>query len=207
MEGNYSLADVAAATRGANDYDGIGAGVWWVIILFVLIFGYGNNGFGGRGGYPYGEPVTEAGLCNSMNFNNLENAVGRLNDNQAAIARQTDRDMCQGFAAVNASINQARFENQQCCCETQRAIDATNFNLSQATASINANTTAQTQKILDTLCGNRMADMPYQINLLQLQRAHWGVVRYPTATTFTSGFNPFFGHGCGCNSCCGNGSI
>lgn len=74
MEGNYSLADVAAATRGANDYDSMGAGGWWVIILFALIFGYGNNGFGGRGGYPYGEPVTEAGLCNSMNFNNLEDA-------------------------------------------------------------------------------------------------------------------------------------
>lgn len=205
MEGNYSLADVAAATRG-NDYNDMGAGVWWVI-LFALIFGYGNNGFGGRGGYPCGEPVTEAGLCNSMNFNNLQNAVGRLSDNQAAIARQSDRDMCQGFAAVNAAINQSRFENQQCCCETQRAIDATNFNLSQATASINANTTAQTQKILDTLCGNRMTDMQNQINQLQLQSALCGVVRYPTATTFTSGFNPFFGHGCGCNSCCGNGSI
>ena len=127
-----------------------------------------------------------------------------LNDNQAAIARQTDRDMCQGFAAVNAAINQSRFENQNCCCETQRAIDATNFNLSQATASINANTTAQTQKILDTLCGNRMADMQNQINQLQLQAALCGVVRYPNALTYNAGVSPF----CGCNPCgCGNGNI
>lgn len=202
MEGNYSLADVAAATRG-NDYDGMGAGGWWVIILFALIFGYGGNGFGNRGGYNCGEPVTEAGLCNSMNFNNLENAVGRLSDNQAAIARQSDRDMCQGFAAVNAAINQSRFENQQCCCETQRAIDATNFNLSQATAAINANTTAQTQKILDTLCGNRMADMQNQINQLQLQAALCGVVRYPSALTYNAGASPF----CGCNPCGCSGNI
>lgn len=200
MEG-YSLADVAAATRG-NDYDGMGAGGWWVIILFALIFGYGGNGFGNRGGYPGGEPVTEAGLCNSMNFNNLENAVGRLSDMTAGGFNQTQRDMCQGFAAINAGINQARFENQQCCCETQRAIDATNFNLSQATASINANTTAQTQKILDIICGNRMADMQNQINQLQLQAALCGVVRYPNSMAYTAGTSPF----CGCNPCC-NGNI
>ena len=200
MEGNYSLADVAAATRN-NDYDGMGAGGWWVIILFALIFGYGGNGFGGRGFN--GEPVTEAGLCNSMNFNNLENAVGRLSDMTAGGFNQTQRDMCQGFAAINASINQARFENQQCCCETQRAIDATNFNLSQATASINANTTAQTQKILDAMCGNRMADMQNQINQLQLQAALCGVVRYPNALTYNAGTSPF----CGCNPCGCNGNI
>lgn len=198
MESNYSLADVAAATRGNDGYcDGMGA--WWMIILFAMIWGWNGNGFGNRNG----EAVTEAGLCNSMNFNNLENAVGRLSDNQAAIARQTDRDMCQGFAAVNAGINQVRFDNQQCCCETQRAIDGTNYNIAQSTAAINANTTAQTQKILDALCGNRMADMQNQINQLQLQAALCGVVRYPNATTYGAGVNPFFNCGCGC----GNGNI
>ena len=212
---NYSLSDVAAVTRG-NDYgygcDGMGA--WWMIILFAMIWGWGGNGFGGRNG----EPVTEAGLCNSMNFNNLENAVGRLNDSQAAIARQTDnaicqlgyqsaqlanqtqRDLCQGFAAVNAGINESRFEAQKCCCETQRAIDGTNYNIAQSTAAINANTTAQTQKILDVLCGNRMADMQNQINQLQLQAALCGVVRYPNATTYGAGPNPFFNGHCRCGT-------
>ena len=198
MEGNYSLADVVAATRGNEAMDGMGG--WWVIILFALIFGFGGNGFGNA----RGEAVTEAGLCNSMNFNNLENAVGRLSDMTASGFNQTQRDMCQGFAAINAGINQARFENQNCCCETQRAIDATNYNLSQATASINANTTAQTQKILDALCTNRMTDMQNQINQLQLQSALCGVVRYPNSMSYNAGVSPF----CGCNPCaCGNGNI
>lgn len=213
---NYSLSDIAAVSN-----DGMcGSGnSWWVlIILFAMIFGWGGNGFGNRG--CNGEPVTEAGLCNSMNFNNLENAVGRLNDSQAAIARQTDnaicqlgyqsaqlanqtqRDLCQGFTSTNAAINQARFEAQQCCCETQRAIDGTNYNIAQSTAAINANTTAQTQKILDAICGNRMADMQNQINQLQLQSALCGVVRYPNSFTYNAGANPF----CGCNhfnnGCC-----
>lgn len=188
---NYSLSDVAAVTR-TSDYGG-GNNAWVLIILFALIFGVNGFGFGGG----RGEPVTEAGLCNSMNFNNLENAVGRLSDSQAAGFNGLQRDLCQGFAAINAGINNARFENQQCCCETQRLIDRNNYDAAMNTAAINANTTAQTQKILDAICGNRMADMQNQINQLQLQSALCGVVRYPTMTTYGAGFNPFFGS-CGC---------
>ena len=71
------------------------------------------------------------------------------------------------------------------------------------TAAINANTTAQTQKILDAICGNRIADMQNQINHLQLQAALCGVVRYPTAITFNGGASPFCGGGCGCGCGCG----
>lgn len=201
MTETLSPADVAAVTRGNYGYgDSCGFGgnsAWVLIILFALIFGWGGNGFGNRSG---SEPVTEAGLCNSMNFNNLENAVGRLNDSQQAGFTGIARDMCTSTSAINAAINQARFENQSCCCETQRAIDGTNFNIAQSTAAINANTTAQTQKILDALCSNRMADMQNQINHLQLQSALCGVIRYPNATTFNAGFNPFLGGfgGCGC---------
>lgn len=56
-----------------------------------------------------------------------------------------------------------------------------------------------TQKILDAICGNRMADMQNQINQLQLQAALCGVVRYPNAITYNAGTSPFFG-GC-CNPC------
>ena len=86
-----------------------------------------------------------------------------------------------------------------CCCGIERNIDGVNYNVAQQAAAINANTTAQTQKILDAITGNRMADMQNQINNLQLQSALCGVVRYPTATTYATNCNPFFGgYGCGC---------
>ena len=62
---NLSIAD-AMALRGGNDNYGYGMGGWWMIILFALIFN-GNGFWGNRGAN--GEPVTEAGLCNAMNFN------------------------------------------------------------------------------------------------------------------------------------------
>ena len=201
---NYSLSDVAAVTRGNEGFgDFGGSGAWVLIILFAMIFGWGGNGFGNRGCMPNGEPVTEAGLCNAMNFNNLENSVGRLNDSQQAGFNGIQRDLCQGFAAINAGINNARFENQQCCCETQRLIDRNNYDAAMNTAAINANTTAQTQKILDAICGNRIADMQNQINQLQLQAALCGVVRYPTMAAYATNCNPFFG-GFNCGCCCNN---
>ena len=196
---NYSLSDVAAVTRnngyGYGDGFGYGMGGWWMIILFALIFN-GGGFWGNRGAN--GEPVTEAGLCNAMNFNNLENSVGRLNDSQHAGFNGIQRDLCQGFAAINAGINQARFDNQKCCCETQRAIDGVNYNGAMNTAAINANTTAGIQKVLDKLCENETNALRARVQQLELQGALCGVIRYPTMTTYATNCNPFFS-GCGCN--------
>ena len=100
---------------------------------------------------------------------------------------------------VQATIQQGFAEQQRCCCETLRAIDGVNYNASLNTASINATTVAQTQKILDAITTNRMNDMQNQINALQLQNAVAGVVRYPTQTSYCSGANPFYS-GCGTNN-------
>lgn len=201
-----SLADIAAVTD-RNGY-GCGNGMWgmeWLFALLILPMMWGGNGPFGRN--VNGEPVTESALCNSMNFNNLENAVGRLSDQQNQIAMQTQRDMCTGFASVTSSVNQARFENQQCCCDTQKLIQQSQYENAMNTAAINANTTAQVQKVLDAITGNRMADMQNQINQLQLNAALCGVVRYPNQTTYTAGYSPCFsGYGNGCG-CCGNGNI
>lgn len=79
---SLSASDMTPADIGAvcghNDGD-FGNGAWWIIILFLFAF-MGNGFYGNRGNVMNGEPVTEAGLCNAMNFNNLENAVGRLSD-------------------------------------------------------------------------------------------------------------------------------
>lgn len=201
MENTYSLSDVAAVTRG-NDGFGWGAdgmGFFWIFALLLLPGLFGGGFWGNRGAN--GEPVTEAGMCNAMNFNNLENAVGRLGDSQTAGFNGLQRDLCQGFAAINAGINQVRFDNQQCCCETQRLLDRNDYNAAMNTASINANTTAQTQKILDAICGNRMADMQNQINQLQLHAALCGI---PRTTPYGYGIVPQFAQlNCGC-SCNGN---
>lgn len=210
-----SAADVAAVTRNNDGYgcgDGMGfGGGWWAIILFAMIFGWGGNGFGNRGNCA-GQPVTEAGLCNAMNFNNLENAVGRGFDQQSQFAFQNQRDLCTSTATLSNQMTNGFYGIQgqlaECCCTTNRNIDQLRYDGVMNTAAINANTTAQAQKILDAISGNRMADMQNQINQLQLQSALCGVVRYPLQTTYATNCNPFFGgyngaYGNNCGNCCG----
>lgn len=171
-----------------------------------MIFGWGGNGFGGNRNAGE-QPVTEAGLCNAMNFNGLENAVGRLSDQQEAIARQNDNAICSlGYqtldqtsklgSTVQQGFNQTQAQLAECCCATQRGIDSVNYNGAINTAAIQQTVTEQTQKVLDTITGNRMADMQNQINQLQLSQAMCGVVRYPNTFAYNAGPSPFCGNGC-----------
>ena len=201
MDTGVSLADIAAVTDRDEGMFGGGTGGMWIFALLILLLIGGGGFFGGnRGGYPAGEPVTEAGLCNAMNFNNLENSVGRLNDNLTNTYIGLQNGMCQMGYETLKNFGTTQNQIAQCCCETQRAIDGVNYNGAINTAAINANTTAQTQKVLDAIQQNKIDSLQAQVNQLQLQSAMCGVVRYPNATTYTAGMNPYWN-----NSCCNNG--
>ena len=198
MTDGVSLADIAAVTDNKDGmFGGAGGGGMWIFALLILLLIGGGSFFGGNRAVN-GEPVTEAGLCNAMNFNNLENAVGRLNDSLQADYMGLQNGLCNlGYETLR---NFGTTQNQiaQCCCETQRSIDGVNYNGAINTAAINANTTAQTQKILDAMAQNKIESLQAQVNQLQLQSAMCGVIRYPNATTYTAGYSPAFANGCGC---------
>ena len=202
-ESTVGLGDaLQMATRNGAGLGGTD-GLLWIVVLFLLVGGgsfFGNN-------TKQGQPVTEAGLCNAMNFNDLENQVGRMNDLMQTQFMQTS----QGLASVvyenlrNLSQTQDAFKDgnyalssqlANCCCTTQRAIDGVNFNGAQNTAAINANVTAQTQKVLDALAQNKIDTLQARVNQLEMQNAMCGVVRYPNATTYTAGPGPYCGSQC-----------
>ena len=199
MTDGVSLADIAAVTDNKDGmFSGAGGGGMWIFALLILLL-IGGGGF--FGGTRNGEPVTEAGLCNAMNFNNLENSVGRLNDNLTNTYIGLQNGMCQMGYETLKNFGTTQNQIAQCCCETQRAIDGVNYNGAINTAAINANTTAQTQKVLDAIQQNKIESLQAQVNQLQLQSAMCGVVRYPNATTYTSGISPFWNQSC-CNTGC-----
>ena len=201
MTDGVSLADIAAVTDNKDDmFGGAGGGGMWIFALLILLL-IGGGGFFGGARNVNGEPVTEAGLCNAMNFNNLENSVGRLNDNLTNTYIGLQNGMCQMGYETLKNFGTTQNQIAQCCCETQRAIDGVNYNGAINTAAINANTTAQTQKVLDAIQQNKIESLQAQVNQLQLQSAMCGVVRYPNATTYTSGISPFWNQSC-CNTSC-----
>lgn len=196
MEGNYTLSDIRAVTDGNDGMFG-GNGLWFLALLFL--FGNGGFGWGNRNG----APVTEADLCSANSFNDLKSGVRDISGQISSMNIGLTKGLCDMGYTMFGQFASLERQLADCCCGIERNIDGVNYNVAQQAAAINANTTAQTQKILDAITGNRMADMQNQINQLQLQSALCGVVRYPTATTYATTCNPFFGgYGCGC----GNGA-
>ena len=189
MDGTLSASDVALLNR-----DGMGWGdnsFMWIFALLLL--GSGNFGFGGNG-----RAVTEADLCNANSFTELKNSVMNVSDQIGSMNIGLTKGLCDMGYTTLAQFNQLEKQLSDCCCTTQRAIDSVKFDMANYAAASNAHVTEQTQKILDAISGNRMADMQNQINQLQLQQALCGVVRYPTATTYATTCNPFFnGYNCG----------
>lgn len=216
MTDNLSLADIAAVTD-KNDCGMWGGNSAWIIIFLIFAMMGGGFGWGNR---PMpaqtAQPVTEAGLCNAMNFNDLSNAVGRLSDMSQTQFMQTSQGLAtvgyenlRNFAATQQLVQSGDYalSNQMadCCCKTQTAIKDVEYQGAMNTAAINANVTAQTQRVLDAIAENKMSEMQARINQLEtanvINAATAGVVKYPMATTYSSGVNPFCG-GAG-NGCCG----
>nr|DAH23595.1 MAG TPA: hypothetical protein [Caudoviricetes sp.] len=172
----------------------------WIIVLFLFMFGNGWNRNAATE-----QPATEAGLCNAMNFNNLENAVGRLSDNENLHMMQLSQGLAttgyenlRNFADTQASIKDGNYalssQLADCCCKTQRAVDGVNYNNAMNTAAINENTTAQTQKILDALAQNKIESLQAQVTELKTQNMFCGIPRinpygYNVVPNFTN---------CGC---------
>lgn len=123
-----------------------------------------------------------------------------LNDKYSELQRD--------IAANAVTLANVQAANQKCCCDIQMGIQQTsadtNANIAQNrydaamnTAAINANTTAQTQKILDAIAQDKIESLQNQVNALQLQQAVAGVVRYPMSTNYAVPSPCFNGCGCG----------
>jgi hypothetical protein len=209
---NYSLSDIAAAS--GNDGGLGGCNSWVLIILFALIFGNGGFGFGNGNA---NAAVTESAMCNMNNFQQLENAVGRLSDAQAQqnmmisngmcnLGYQNleqfgslQRDLCTGFANGVAATNNASAQARECCCETNRNIDQLRYDSAMNTAAINANISEKFAALEKNQLQQTIDAQQNQINQLYINSQLCGVVRYPNGMTYNAGNSPFCGGGC-----CGN---
>lgn len=181
--------------NGNNNSGAWGDGAWWVIILFALIFGWGNNGFGG--GFGGGNAMT--GMAPWATQADVRAAV----DQQTLISKidQQTYGMADSFTALNNTLNNnfrgidnaictLGYQNQQgfnevshqisdCCCTTQRAIDGVNYNLAtqscdtrntiqNATRDIIDNQNCNTRSILDFLVNDKLTTLQAENQNLKL---------------------------------------
>lgn len=188
--------------------------------------GWGSgNAFANAIGYENLATSSEVqrGFDNQNSMANQREILAAVNNGTAQSVAATNQSFHDSLAAMQSLYNETardiaalavgqsdlRAAQDACCCSTKMAImensAAINAGIAQNrydaalnTAAINANTTAQVQKVLDTIQGNRIDELQNKVNQLELMNATANVVRYPSASTYYAGTNPFCGSGCGC---------
>lgn len=191
---NYSLADIRAAT-GADENGWGGGGAWWIIILFLFMFGMGGGwGWGNRGN----DALTRAEMQQGFDTQEITRKLDGLSYGMCDGFYAQNTTMLNGFAGVTAAVRDAQFAAQQCCCETNRNIDSVRYDAQKNTCDITTAIHAEGEATRALIQKNEMQNLRDRLQQMELREAMCGVVRYPMATTYTSGGNPF----CGCNNGC-----
>lgn len=180
-----SLADIAAVTGNNRNNDGMwGDGAWWIVIL--LIFGWGNNGWGGFGGNGNGVGYTDAaiqrGFDNQAVISKLDGISNGLCDGFYAM----NNSMLTGFNDINTNIMQTGYGIQQainadtvanmqntnalqsqlanCCCETREAIQKVNYNMATNTCALQNTMNNNTRDIIDSQQAGTRAILDFLTN-------------------------------------------
>ena len=192
------------------------AGGSWIFLFAILALMWGGNGFfGGNNGNSNAiQNDVNRGFDNQNLQAQTRDILGAVTNGTAqsvAATNQVFHDML--FALndkygevqrdiANLAVGQANLlaKENECCCSIQRNIDSVNYNQAINTAAIKEAILLDGQKTRDLITENKIEAMQSRINQLELNQAVAGVVRYPSATTYTSGANPF----CSCGF---NGNI
>lgn len=114
---DYSLADIAAATgnggggNGNNGNNGFGDGSgWWILLLFILLGGFGGNrGWGGNGGSGAG----------SVGGNELYPWLNQANQMNDGFRDQMINGTING---IQQGVNSLATQLCNCCCDMQMAL-------------------------------------------------------------------------------------
>lgn len=178
---NLSAADVAAVTRPSFMGGGYGmggyGGDWLAILVLFALFGGWGGGFGGFGGGGVSAAGLGLGLQNGFDTqsinskldgitNGLSNGFYRTAVDGLQGQNQLQRDLCQGFAAINAGIAENRYSAKDCCCETQRAIEGVKYANAQNTCDIVNAIHAEGNATRDLITQNKIEAMQTKITEL-----------------------------------------
>lgn len=174
-----SVPLVASIDGNGNNNSAWGGGwdAWIVIILFALIFGWGNNGWGGfgnngGGATPYAtSAVTQADLQRGFDTQSIVGKLDGITNGLCDGFYAVNNSMLTGFNGINTNIMQTGYGIQQainadtvanmqntnalqaqlanCCCETREAIQNVNYNMATNTCALQNTMNSNTRDIID----------------------------------------------------------
>lgn len=144
-ESTVMTMPVAPVYQGYGNGGGFGGwgGDWmsW-LLLFVLFGGWGYGGFGGNGG-GFNAPgaqgyATRADINEGFALNGLQNGQTSIKDTVVS-----------GFHGVDNAVCQLGHQLQDCCCQTQSAIQGVRYDIATSAAATQNTIQNTTRDIID----------------------------------------------------------
>ncbi len=174
--------------NGTNNGFG-GAECWWVIILFALIFGWGNNGYGRN---TNGGGATD-GYILASDFANIERKLDGVNNGICDGFYAMNTGMLNGFSGINQNIMQNGYETRNaiqgvstqlasCCCDIRQELAGVNYNIANQLAQTNYNMAKNTcdiiqsnkdstQRIIDFMTCEKISALQSENSLLRNEKS------------------------------------
>ena len=201
MMDNYSLSDIRAAT-GDNGGFGSGNGAWWLILLF-LFWGFNGGGWGNRDN----SALTRAEMQQGFETQEITRKLDGINYGLCDGFYAQNTTMLNGFAGITTAVRDAQFAAQQCCCDTNRNIDAVRYEAVQNTCKIEKAIHAEGEATRQLIQQNEIQSLRDKVSDLQLAQSQCAqnaylinqlrpcaVPAYLTCSPYTS----YNYNGCGC---------
>lgn len=178
----FASGFLAGQDSNGNNNGGFwnGDGIW-AILLFAMIFGWGNGGwgFGGPGGGGNGgcsaPCATQADVRAAVDQQTL---ISKLDQQTYGLADSTyslnstitngfhgvDNAVCNLGYNVQSGFNSLAHQLSDCCCTTQRAIDGVNYNMATQICALGNTVQTSTRDIIDNQNANTRAILDYLTN-------------------------------------------
>lgn len=197
MADDFMSGFLAGQGDGNSNRGGMfGGDGWWAIIIFALIFGWGNGGYGGFGGGGNSGGVVD-GYVLTSDFANIERKIDSVNSGmcdgfyaQAQLINGVTQGMSNGFmtaelsranqqAALMQQLNAMQRSADNCCCENRAAIAQVRYDMAtqacdtrntiqNAARDITDNQNAGTREILNFLTQSRIQGLESENQALKL---------------------------------------
>ena len=198
---NLSLSDIRAAT-GDNGGFGSGNGAWWLILLF-LFWGFNGGGWGNRDN----GALTRAEMQQGFDTQEITRKLDGINYGLCDGFYAQNTTMLNGFAGITTAVRDAQFAAQQCCCDTNRNIDAVRYEAAQNTCKIENAIHAEGEATRQLIQQNEIQTLRDRVADLQLAQSQCAQNAYlvnqlrPCAVPAYLTCSPYASYnynGCGC---------
>lgn len=222
--GGFSLADAMAMTNGNNNGFGGAGGTWIQVFFLFFLLAWGGGGFFGGNSNAMEGALTRAelyqGLCQQDVFRNQSEIASELRaferdaaNNWGSVKYDNLQNltnlqsvMTNGFYGLGTQLNENRFAQQECCCTTNRNIDAVRYENAKNTCDIITAQNENTQRILDAMMQNQIQTLRDELsttrsalsNNLQTQNILGALQPVPRPAYVTSSPYAATNNYCGC---------